>query len=95
MGRCRECYIGALKVVANLRGARATPQSICQLSQSECACAIYVGGLLQLLFGVRGARWDKRKEIVDAMNEHWSRPLSHEVPAGNRLLLDGDGAYWR
>ena len=44
--------------------------------------AIYVGGLLQLLFGVRGARWDKRKEIVDAMNEHWSRPLSHEVPAG-------------
>ena len=86
---------GRQRSTVALLGCGAYGMPLAAHAKQKGMSAIYVGGLLQLLFGVRGARWDKRKEIVDAMNEHWTRPLSHEVPAGNRLLLDGDGAYWR
>ena len=56
---------------------------------------IYVGGLLQLLFGVRGPRWERQLEMGSAMNAHWRRPMAHEVPRGNTSLFgDGYSAYW-
>lgn len=43
--------------------------------------AVHLGGALQLLFGIRGARWEAdgwdSKEI---MNEYWVRPLESERP---------------
>lgn len=50
--------------------------------------AIVLGGLVQLMFGIRGLRWDSS----GLYNEHWVRPLSSEKPDGF-LGADG-GAYW-
>lgn len=55
--------------------------------------AIHLGGVLQLLFGIRGKRWEydgwPHKELI---NEYWVRPLETEKPvmAGNVE----EACYW-
>ena len=49
---------------------------------------IHLGGLLQLLFGIKGGRYD-HEEIY---NTAWIRPLSSEVPLNFKKLEQG--AYW-
>lgn len=56
--------------------------------------SIYVGGVLQVYFGILGNRWLKeRPDIIRLfMNEHWSRPKAHERPKGCEKI---EGAcYW-
>ena len=56
--------------------------------------AIYVGGVLQMYFGVYGERWLKeRPDIMELyMNEHWSRPKEVEKPSGFESVEDS--CYW-
>ena len=69
--------------------------------------AIHLGGGLQLLFGIKGKRWDNKnyginefKDIPNLMkesyfslyNEHWIRPLEEDTPI-NKDKLDG-AVYW-
>jgi len=54
--------------------------------------AFHLGGGLQILFGIRGRRWDGFPEIAQFFNENWIRPLPSERPRG-RWRNDG-GAYW-
>lgn len=53
---------------------------------------IHMGGATQLLFGIKGGRWDGNG-IGDAFyNEHWVRPSGDEVPE-NSANIEG-GGYW-
>lgn len=54
--------------------------------------AIYVGGALQLFFGIKGRRWDNHDEISSFFNESWRRPFDIEVPQ-TASLVEG-GCYW-
>jgi hypothetical protein len=54
--------------------------------------AIYMGGILQLLFGIKGKRWDDRPEVQKLYNEHWIRPDEKERVDG--YLNVEDGCYW-
>ena len=56
--------------------------------------AIYVGGVLQMYFGVLGRRWEReRPEVVAAYkNSTWTRPQEHERPAGHEKIEDS--CYW-
>ena len=56
--------------------------------------AIYVGGVLQMFFGIYGTRWLKEKpEILRIyMNKHWSRPSENEKPSGHNNIENG--CYW-
>lgn len=56
--------------------------------------AIYVGGVLQMYFGILGSRWEKeRPDIVKLYaNSHWSRPKESETPAGSNKIEAG--CYW-
>ena len=56
--------------------------------------AIYVGGVLQMYFGVYGERWlRERKEVMKMYkNKHWSRPKELEKPKGFEQV-EGS-AYW-
>ncbi len=54
--------------------------------------AVHMGGMLQLLFGIKGARWDSRPEISELYNEHWVRPLSSETPQSFQNVEEG--CYW-
>jgi len=64
---------------------------LCDAIKNDGKKAIYVGGLLQLLFGLRGKRWDKRKELDKFYNDYWKYPT--EKPK-NGELVEG-GCYWK
>jgi len=53
---------------------------------------MYVGGALQLFFGIIGKRWFDQKEILMLMNDHWIRPLKEDQP-GNYTRVE-KGCYW-
>ena len=56
--------------------------------------AIYVGGVLQMYFGIYGNRWLKeRPDILRLfMNKHWTRPKDEECPIGHKGVEGG--CYW-
>lgn len=55
--------------------------------------AVHLGGSLQLLFGIRGNRWETEQDIyMQFMNEHWVRPLESERPAGAQNVENA--CYW-
>ena len=57
--------------------------------------AIYVGGGLQLLFGVMGKRWDNNPFWLKIIQEHqpkFIRPSGKEI-CNNKQLIEG-GCYW-
>lgn len=53
--------------------------------------AIHLGGATQLLFGIRGKRWEEQG--FPFFNESWVRPLRIETPLDYKTILDS-GAYW-
>lgn len=56
--------------------------------------AVYVGGVLQMYFGVYGNRWlREHKEVLTLyLNSEWRRPVEHEKPA-NYSNIEG-ACYW-
>lgn len=56
--------------------------------------AVHMGGSTQLLFGVKGKRWevDPTQPFTNFMNEYWVRPEQSETPK-NANLVEG-GCYW-
>jgi hypothetical protein len=55
--------------------------------------SIYVGGAIQIMFGIRGQRWDNHDEINKFFNENWVYPNELETPE-NYKILEG-GCYWK
>lgn len=53
--------------------------------------AVYIGGGLQLVFGIKGQRWDD-SGMSKHYNEHWVRPSAEETP--NNYKLHENGAYF-
>lgn len=54
--------------------------------------AIHMGGATQILFGIKGRRWDDHEVISGLYRDSWVRPRPTEVP---RDALDvEDGCYW-
>jgi hypothetical protein len=57
--------------------------------------AVHLGGATQTLFGIRGKRWEEKKEhlhVARMINEHWTRPTAKETPEGTQNI---EGAcYW-
>lgn len=53
---------------------------------------IHMGGATQLLFGIKGARWDVRPDYVSLYNEAWCRPGIGETPK-TASQVEG-GCYW-
>jgi hypothetical protein len=54
--------------------------------------AIHLGGALQVIFGIRGQRWEAHPFIQTLMNDHWIRPTLDERPA--QFARVEDGCYW-
>lgn len=56
--------------------------------------AIYVGGVLQMYFGILGQRWVRERPDILRMylNEHWTRPKTTEKPK-NFDKVEGS-CYW-
>ena len=54
--------------------------------------AIHIGGGLQILFGIKGKRWDVHPEISAMYNDYWVRPMDNEKTI-NFQSIEG-GTYW-
>lgn len=53
---------------------------------------IHLAGATQILFGIRGARWDCRPEMQHYFNSEWTRPLEKEKPQNANAVENG--CYW-
>ncbi|MDR3686665.1 MAG: hypothetical protein P4L93_06905 [Coriobacteriia bacterium] len=56
--------------------------------------AIHLGGQTQLLFGIKGRRWEveSAEDVACHFNEYWVRPSAEETPVGAGLVEGG--CYW-
>lgn len=54
--------------------------------------AIHLGGTLQLLFGIKGKRWEHPSYGFRLYNEHWVRPTEDLRPSNYKNVEDG--CYW-
>lgn len=60
--------------------------------KAEGRQAIHLGGALQVLFGIRGRRWDQMPQFQALMTDAWVRPSIAETP-DSASQVDG-GCYW-
>ena len=74
-----------------LIGAGAYGIFLAQYIQGLGRQAIHGGGSTQLLFGIKGSRWDNILEN-SFYNEYWTRPLESERPKGAEKVEGG--CYW-
>lgn len=51
--------------------------------------AVHLGGVLQILFGIMGKRWEGKYPFV---NEHWIRPLPSDMVQNAKSIENG--CYW-
>jgi hypothetical protein len=67
---------------------------VCSQIYARGKSAVYVGGVLQMYFGVYGNRWEReRPEIMSLYkNEYWTRPNDHERPVGFQNVEKS--CYW-
>lgn len=54
--------------------------------------AIHLGGALQVLFGIRGRRWEAMPQIAVLMNDAWIRPSLCETPMSASSVEQA--CYW-
>ncbi len=53
---------------------------------------VYMGGVVQMLFGIRGKRWDEMPEAAALYNEHWVSPDPNFIPKNSESVEEG--CYW-
>lgn len=54
--------------------------------------AVHMGGATQVLFGIKGKRWEECELYDKVINEHWVRPNEEEKPKGFDKVENG--CYW-
>ena len=55
--------------------------------------AIVLGGAIQVLFGIKGSRWENHSVISKFWNEHWVWPSQEETPRKSSKVEGG--CYWK
>ena len=93
-----DCWVSALNFMKDsikridfdiaLIGAGAYGLPLAHECKKMGRSAIHLGGSLQLLFGIRGKRWDDS----GLYNEHWINPFPSDTPKG--YLNVENGCYW-
>ena len=54
--------------------------------------ALHLGGMTQLLFGIKGKRWEADPKYNALYTDSWARPLPNETPSANVRIENG--CYW-
>jgi hypothetical protein len=75
-----------------LVGAGASSLPLVAHAKKNGKKAVHLGGPLQLLFGIKGGRWDTGPISKHFYNEHWVKPINDETPK-NHLTIE-NGCYW-
>lgn len=54
--------------------------------------SVHLGGATQMLFGIKGKRWEVEYELEHLFNKHWVRPAASEIPKNADKVEKG--CYW-
>lgn len=73
-------------------GAGAYAMPLCMHIKSMGKIAIQMSGSTQILFGIKGKRWDEHPIISKLYNEFWVRPSVEETPVQTEKVEGG--SYW-
>ena len=88
---CSKC--DAVNYVVLIAGAGAWGLPLAVHAKSRGKVGVHMGGATQLLFGIKGGRWDDRSDASEIYNEHWIYPSDEETPEGVELIEGG--CYWK
>jgi hypothetical protein len=75
-----------------LIGAGAFSLPLAVAAKRQGRIGIHTGGWTQILFGVKGAAWDRNPLISRFYNQHWVRPSAEERPRAYKRVERG--RYW-
>lgn len=81
-----------IKYDVALLGCGAYGMPLASRLKSDGKVVIYVGGVLQMLFGIKGGRWDNHPIASQLYNQYWVRPCGNDVPAKSKQVENG--CYW-
>ena len=73
-------------------GAGAYGMPLASFVKSIGKKAVHLGGVTQMLFGIRGKRWDKQALQYNLYNKHWVRASQDETPDNFKAVEKG--CYW-
>jgi tetratricopeptide (TPR) repeat protein len=73
-------------------GAGAYGLPLASYIKSSGKKAVHMGGATQILFGIKGKRWDEHEVISKLYNPFWARPSDSETPEGS--INVENGCYW-
>jgi hypothetical protein len=54
--------------------------------------AVHLGGNTQILFGIKGSRWENDPVFNHLFNPYWIKPLAEETPKGHETI--DSNCYW-
>jgi hypothetical protein len=54
--------------------------------------AVHLGGNTQILFGIKGSRWENDPKFSHIINSHWIKPDTTETPPGHESI--DQNCYW-
>ena len=89
-------YDEALKIPFDIAilGCGAYGQPLACMLKRAGKQAIHIGGATQIMFGIRGRRWELNSPFISSLcNENWVRPSAAETPL-NKEKNEFGGAYW-
>lgn len=84
--------IDAIECDVVITGAGAWSVPLAVHAKRRGRWGIHLGGATQILFGIRGKRWDAHPQIGSFFNDAWVRPGDDERPANFREMENG--CYW-
>lgn len=65
---------------------------LCARLKKHGKIAIHMGGATQMMFGVKGSRWENNPDFKNIINEYFVRPDQHEVPKNAGKVENA--CYW-
>lgn len=87
-----KCKMKAIDFDVALIGCGAYSFPLAAYAKQLGKKSVVVGGALQILFGIKGKRWDDAGKIKELYNEAWTRPSEEERPVGAEDVESG--CYW-
>ena len=87
---CEE--ISKIEFDVAIIGAGSYGLSLAAFIKSTGKQAIHMAGATQILFGIKGRRWDNHPIISKYYNEFWVRPDTTETPEKHKTVENG--CYW-
>jgi hypothetical protein len=93
-----DCLEKTKEKIQNLKfdfaifGVGAYSLPLCSFVKKLGISSLHLGGATQILFGIKGRRWEEMNRMQPFFNKFWINPSAEERPT--KLNLMEEGCYW-